>query len=547
MKKILALLALLVCTITGAQTFTTNNLVVNGTFSGAGTNSLVKTVLNVAALRALSCIPNTFYADQGYTTIADGGQATFVCNGADTTTADNGGTILATANANRLYMLTPARTVNVFQFGAKGNGTTDDTAAIQAAATWALSKTSMRVEISETSNFYLVSNTIDMGDASTSYAGFQFIGLGLPIIQDSNLSSPILSVGGERMDIEGLRLQFATQPSAGQTNAVAIRTYNMVESIIRRMYFFQVNTAIDQFQGLVNGAQNAFYSNHLSDWRVVAWSNYAISLIPFSGGNSGNDWDNIYLSNNLLSANGGVNLSVSSDSVFNQLNVEHATLGVAITLNGCDDIVFNSLHFEGLTASATFQPIIDVFNTSAVFNAVSVELNTWGAVNPTYLFRASTVDGSTIIINGMKSRGNTTPASAMLASIAYGNYLYAQGVIDTDGSLSSSVNVPKVNITGSPSAGVDYPIAQYNRAAGVSRNREGTNAKQVTGTLSGGTVTISNATVTATSRILCTRQPGGANPGAVYVPTITAGTSFVVTSTSAIDTGTVACEIHEAN
>lgn len=541
-------------TLANSGTFTsTGAAVLNGAVSGTGIATYeaninhVQTVATVAALRAVSCVPGLLYADQGYTTIADGGASTYVCNGADTTTADNGGSILASASTFRLYLTAPSKSVNVFQFGAKGNGSTNDTAAIQAAITWAIGQTAMRVEVSETSSFYLISSTLDMGDASVIYAGLQFIGLGLPTIQSSNLTAPIMSLGGERMDVEGFRLQYASQPSGAQTNAVAIRIYNMYESIIRRMYFNQVYRAIDQFQGLVVGTQNAFYSNHISDWRVVNWTDSAINLVPFGGGNSGNVWDNIYLSNNLLSSGGAVNLAVSSDSVFNQLNIEHGTIGVGLVLNGCDSIVFNALHFEGYTPSAAFQPLIDVYNTVVVFNALNLELNAWGASTPTYLFRATTVDSSVIMVNGLKSRTNTTPASMNFATIAYGNYIYAQGVFDADSSLSSSVNVPRVAITGSPSAGVDYPIAQFNRAAGVLRQREGTNAKQVTGTLVAGTVTVANATVTATSRILCTRQPGGANPGAVYVPTITAATSFVVTSTNAGDTGNVACEISEAN
>lgn len=74
---------------------------------------------------------------------------------------------------------------------------------------------------------------------------------------------------------------------------------------------------------------------------------------------------------------------------------------------------------------------------------------------------------------------------------------------------------------------------------------EGTNAKQGTATLTAGTVTVSNASVTATSRIFLTTQTPGGTVGSPYVSARTAGTSFTITSTSATDTSTVAYEIFE--
>ena len=53
-------------------------------------------------------------------------------------------------------------------------------------------------------------------------------------------------------------------------------------------------------------------------------------------------------------------------------------------------------------------------------------------------------------------------------------------------------------------------------------------------------VTIANSAVTLVSRILLTIQTPGGTPGAVYVSGRTAGTSFDIVSTSALDTSTVA-------
>ena len=66
----------------------------------------------------------------------------------------------------------------------------------------------------------------------------------------------------------------------------------------------------------------------------------------------------------------------------------------------------------------------------------------------------------------------------------------------------------------------------------------GTNSTVGTATLVGGTVTVSTTSVTASSIIFLSNQSGGtvADLGEHYISTITAGTSFVITSTNSLDT-----------
>lgn len=64
-----------------------------------------------------------------------------------------------------------------------------------------------------------------------------------------------------------------------------------------------------------------------------------------------------------------------------------------------------------------------------------------------------------------------------------------------------------------------------------------------TAVLVGGTVTVTNTSVTANTAIFLGRKVTGGTTGALYVSLITAGTSFVITSTNAADTSTVAYQI----
>lgn len=75
--------------------------------------------------------------------------------------------------------------------------------------------------------------------------------------------------------------------------------------------------------------------------------------------------------------------------------------------------------------------------------------------------------------------------------------------------------------------------------------KEGANSKMGVAVLVGGTITVANTSVTASSRIfVSTNIPGGVT-GAVYASNILPGTSFDISSTSILDTSTVSWLIVE--
>lgn len=92
-------------------------------------------VTNVAAMRALTDAIPSYLSTQGYYTPGDGGAATYWRDASDTTSADNGGSVLVAADGGR-WKLQSSAVVNVRQFGTKGDGTTDDYARMQAFATY---------------------------------------------------------------------------------------------------------------------------------------------------------------------------------------------------------------------------------------------------------------------------------------------------------------------------------------------------------------------------------------------------------------------------
>jgi hypothetical protein len=91
---------------------------------------------------------------------------------------------------------------------------------------------------------------------------------------------------------------------------------------------------------------------------------------------------------------------------------------------------------------------------------------------------------------------------------------------------------------------LDTLIATCAKIAGLTVT-EGSNKKMGTATLVAGAATVANTSVTANSRIFVFSQVDGGTPGFLRVSTRTAGTSFVITSSSNTDTSTVAYLILE--
>lgn len=69
---------------------------------------------------------------------------------------------------------------------------------------------------------------------------------------------------------------------------------------------------------------------------------------------------------------------------------------------------------------------------------------------------------------------------------------------------------------------------------------DGSNKRMGTSVLVGGTVTVSNTSITASTRIFTSRQTLGGAAGHLSIGTIVASTSFVINSSSGTDTSTVA-------
>lgn len=106
------------------------------------------------------------------------------------------------------------------------------------------------------------------------------------------------------------------------------------------------------------------------------------------------------------------------------------------------------------------------------------------------------------------------------------------------GSATALASAEQLQVTGAAR------ITTYVAAQGGFRVTEGSNTKQGVATLAAGTVTVSNTSITANSRVFLTAQDNNST-GSLRVSARTAGTSFTITSSNSADSGVVAYEIFE--
>lgn len=143
-------------------------------------NGRPQLIANIATLRAATASTLTASAVQtvGYYTTAvnvspDGGAALYNYDSSDTTSADNGGTIIVDASSRRWKMMMFS-TRNIKQFGAKGDGIADDTTPINNSIA-SLGTFGGDIEVPSGWNF-LVAGTLNF----TNLNGVRLVGHGGP-------------------------------------------------------------------------------------------------------------------------------------------------------------------------------------------------------------------------------------------------------------------------------------------------------------------------------------------------------------------------------
>lgn len=298
-----------------------------------------------------------------------------------------------------------------------------------------------------------------------------------------------------------------------------------------------------------------------------------------------------------VGANGSTNplfnLDASTASIANGINIKGTTAGSGVTIStlssssnegltisqkGTGNLSFSAnsgtrLMFGNSAATVAFTPAVST-------TASLVRFGYTGAADTTL---TTTVEAPNVYFNAGQTRQHATGAIALqrdfritgsthgfvgastatdVAALSIDGYgqagtnatiTNAHGIlIPTQAIAGTVVNAYGINVVAPTGATTLNQAALFTGDVGLTSGnllintagkgisiKSGSNARIGTGTLSGGTATISNSSVTANTRVfLQDTTSGGLTNVGVLTAVTTAGTGFVVTSTIALDTST---------
>lgn len=236
----------------------------------------------------------------------------------------------------------------------RGDGT-DETVALQSAVNAAI--LADRPLVCDGSLTVLVSSPIDM-----RAHGLHVVGNGFHIRQ-TGTNIPVVRLGGFQQVITGLFADYQSTPSAADANANAFEWYSMFEGFYANLRAERCGRGFMLAQSGWNGdSVNTCFSTCFTNLFCNGYSIGAIQMKTWPAGgasSTGCSWSNLYFHNNYF---GAPAQSADTPWVFQdwdeghfaQVNIEWEitpSWGDVMFFQRCQNMVFDSLHFEGITLS----------------------------------------------------------------------------------------------------------------------------------------------------------------------------------------------------
>ena len=241
---------------------------------------------SVAELKASSVTgtPNGFLVEtKGYYTKGDGGNGVYYYD-SSSVLADNGGTVLAPTVGSGRWIAVVKGPLNLRQFGARGNGTTNDSAAVQAALTAALAA---RTTVIAPAGAYLLNTTVDVGSSGIIGVGplttdFVLTQVGTTFVAGTNDMLVMKASSGARLAsfciagvdkaLWGLKISGA-RPSMQDVEISRCKEYALVCDQTQNGTFINVCTRFSLVGlALANGARNNVFTNYTSETNSTYFS-----------------------------------------------------------------------------------------------------------------------------------------------------------------------------------------------------------------------------------------------------------------------------------
>ncbi len=279
----------------------------------------------------------------------------------------------------------------------------------------------------------------------------------------------------------------------------------------------QLESATDIFNSvaLVVGA-DLFLNNCL----IKITDGFIFNLPSWSGSLNINDTQDI---GSII--NGVINNPTGDSNVFLNNSVLGAGNAKIVNLQGDKAVIHfcklncptlsNAGELEMLSSSSTQTFEIGPNCQAIIFNCI---FEVSGAPAITYTSQAnSAISQSIVASDNSPAINGAGPGNLDIENVVFGDNTEISGTFTTTRafSLFGIVSANELEIT------------------------EGTNARMGTATLTAGTVTVANTSVTNNTRIFLTSQVDGGTPGFIRVSSRVVSTSFTITSGSGADTSTI--------
>lgn len=531
---------------------------------------------------------NTLYNVGDIVTLAYGGSSAGYARVLITTAATSGGTrFISAANYKRLTPRMPG--LNVQEFGAQGNGITDDTAAIQAAIDWADagtgSTTGQGISIYFPGGYYIISSTIVLkkhvwliGEGQRSSVLKLATNANCNVIKTfdtGGASGNADYTGIINMVIDG---NMANQNGAGPYHGVVYNT-NPTGGTAAGDSFFDMhhvmqNCTVYKCKGngidMTGRSAIQIHNVHIQSCLVYGIkSTFDLTLIGVEADSCGSSGFN--LNNGSVKAIAcksylsGFNTPTTDAAGFKIGNVGPCELvgceAQNNKLQGYNLVSADRIHLSGCNADGnnTTNSVTDsdrvavsmVGSTNCIIDVVSNEMPQGGSQigHQSYALHIDSTSSNNDIrmvhsaLAPATVLGEITPTSAPQTGV---NTVLINGV-----NATAMVFGPNNGVITGANADTNLYRASadklatdddflINLAGKGLRVKEGTNAKMGIATLSAGTVVVSTTAVTANSRIFLDNQTLGGTAGFLRVSARSAGTSFTILSSSNTDTSVIA-------
>lgn len=369
-------------------------------------------VSSISSLKALSKVIYDTVHVTGYYEAGDGGGGHYWLDTSDTTSTDNGGTIIVATDGGRWKLITHGP-VTLRQFGATGDGVTNDLAAIQNAVDAVLSVSGGQLFAED--GTYLISGgsiTIPL------YAGWSFIGesrLGTVIRQGTD-NTPIFVFTKENAHswtMSRMTLDYSNNQPSTNTAAIGIH-FDFDTQTGSGAYLWGLNDIyFDKGYMLAatdNTAANLVWGMSID--RISTGVNVSGGCFRFdpnpNAGQPSIKIGHLYMRADAMTQP-AVYLAASNGCFIDSFEINNATNIVALKLEGGSTVEIKEFKVENCDYTASNSHLID-FTDSQVNIGTFVLGNTTftlGAGNKFYCFRKTGAGAAGVSVVTMSAQGNT--------------------------------------------------------------------------------------------------------------------------------------------